>query len=547
MTLGFGLVKVCLGVLNMETEKGLKENTRCASWKLYLKELVETFRTEYDKLGEDGKARVPYNLYFNEPCQIEVIEFAEPYYQILLIIHDAKRRDKEFLIHECGKLNKLTYSSCIQRKVLSNKKWDKEVIAISGKRRNLKDLLEDVFVTAFKWFEKQVFINYDKPQVFKNGNAISENIGVWFVKGDFLSLNPLGIVLEVCKGSPYKYYIPVDKRHELVAKGKDAKKGFVYVNHIGNYTYIETHEEYKELERYRVTSFKEIDKNFKKITETRVNGFGAYIFPPVWVDEIPKASFQQRILSGLDILFHQKAVEGNYNKSIFIVTKDGFVALGIHDKYKALRELNTIMASAIISEIPMLSVKDFEVGEVTIDIQKSEISSFSMELGSLRNILGSSVYTQPSLVHDRKIISSKIVVNIIETAEKISKDEKLQSLCLFLLESYTHLVNMELSSAFLLSWYVIETWLMEKWDSLLNDKSITGERREKLRSHLLYKTTDRVIETLNLMSKISNEEYSQLMKFKDTRNGIVHRGIIPSKDRVDECFNYAHKIIKNYV
>ena len=88
---------------------------------------------------------------------------------------------------------------------------------------------------------------------------------------------------------------------------------------------------------------------------------------------------------------------------------------------------------------------------------------------------------------------------------------------------------------------------MEKWDSLLNDKSITGERREKLRSHLLYKTTDRVIETLNLMSKISNEEYSQLMKFKDTRNGIVHRGIIPSKDRVDECFNYAHKIIKNYV
>jgi len=49
------------------------------------------------------------------------------------------------------------------------------------------------------------------------------------------------------------------------------------------------------------------------------------------------------------------------------------------------------------------------------------------------------------------------------------------------------------------------------------------------------------------MSKISNEEYSQLMKFKDTRNGIVHRGIIPSKDRVDECFNYAHKIIKNYV
>lgn len=330
-------------------------------------------------------------------------------------------------------------------------------------------------------------------------------------------------------------------------KGKDAKKGFVYVNYIGNYMYVETHEEYKNLEKYSVKSFKNIDKNTKITTETRINGFGAYIFPPVWVDEIPKASLQQRIISDLNILFHQKAVEGTYNKRIFIVTKDGFVVIGIDNKYNALRELNTIMASAIISEIPMLSVKDFELGEVTIDTQKKEITVFSMNLESLRNVLGSSVYTQPSLPRDREIISSKTLVDIIETAEKISKNEQLQSLSLLLLESYTHLVNMEFSPAFLLSWYVIENWLMERWDNLLNDKSISGKRREKLRGHLLYKTADRIIEVFNLVSEISNEEYFQLMKFKDTRNGIVHSGIVPSREIVDECFNYAHRIVKNCV
>ena len=272
-------------------------------------------------------------------------------------------------------------------------------------------------------------------------------------------------------------------------KGKDAKKGFVYVNYIGNYMYVETHEEYKNLEKYSVKSFKNIDKNTKITTETRINGFGAYIFPPVWVDEIPKASLQQRIISDLNILFHQKAVEGTYNKRIFIVTKDGFVVIGIDNKYNALRELNTIMASAIISEIPMLSVKDFELGEVTIDTQKKEITVFSMNLESLRNVLGSSVYTQPSLPRDREIISSKTLVDIIETAEKISKNEQLQSLSLLLLESYTHLVNMEFSPAFLLSWYVIENWLMERWDNLLNDKSISGKRRKKL----LYKTADQIM------------------------------------------------------
>ena len=133
----------------MEIEKASEENTRCTVWKSYLSGLVETFRKEYDKLGDDGKARVPYNLYFINPCQVEVIEFAESYHQILLVMHDKERNDREFHIHECGKLNKFTYSSYLQREILSDKKWDKEVIAVGGKKRNLKGLLEDVFVSAF--------------------------------------------------------------------------------------------------------------------------------------------------------------------------------------------------------------------------------------------------------------------------------------------------------------------------------------------------------------------------------------------------------------
>jgi len=103
---------------------------------------------------------------------------------------------------------------------------------------------------------------------------------------------------------------------------------------------------------------------------------------------------------------------------------------------------------------------------------------------------------------------------------------------------------MEYSAAFLLSWYIIEHDLMVKWDKMLDNKGITGKRKKKLRNHLLYKTADRVIEILNLLSKIPDDDYSELMKLKDIRNDIVHNGKIPSKEDAEKCFDYAIDIIK---
>lgn len=105
------------------------------------------FRSEYAKLGQDGRGRVPYNLYFTEPCQIDVIEFLEPRYQILIISHDEYRKDGELCIRIYPELSKMTYPFYIQKEILTDDKWNREVTAIDGKKRNLKDLLEDFFVS----------------------------------------------------------------------------------------------------------------------------------------------------------------------------------------------------------------------------------------------------------------------------------------------------------------------------------------------------------------------------------------------------------------
>ncbi len=248
----------------------IKIDDRKEEWTNYLDKLIDRFRNEYDKLGEDSRKRIPFNLYFTEPCQIEVIEFLHPLYQILIISHDKDREDGVFCIHVYEELNKFTYPSYIQRDILSYHKWDREVTAIDGKKRNLKDLLEDFFVDAFEWFEKQAFAKYDKPNISINGNAITEDIGVWLIKGDLLELEPSDIVSEVCRESPYKYCLPVEDQKMLKPKGKDTEKGFVYYMNTGNYIYVETHEKYEDLEKYRVKSFKEAEKIIRKPTKSKM-------------------------------------------------------------------------------------------------------------------------------------------------------------------------------------------------------------------------------------------------------------------------------------
>ncbi len=99
---------------------------------------------------------------------------------------------------------------------------------------------------------------------------------------------------------------------------------------------------------------------------------------------------------------------------------------------------------------------------------------------------------------------------------------------------------MEYSAAFLLSWYIIEYDIMIKLNKILKDKGITGERKKKIGEY----RADTAIEVLSLLSKISDEDYYELMKLKKIRNKIVHERETPSKKDVQKCFDSAFNIFK---
>jgi hypothetical protein len=90
-----------------------------------------------------------------------------------------------------------------------------------------------------------------------------------------------------------------------------------------------------------------------------------------------------------------------------------------------------------------------------------------------------------------------------------------------------------------MSWAVVEWWLSNLWDSFLDEHSVSGERREKLRSVILWKTADRIIEVLNLSAKMDLDEYRKFERLKRVRNNIVHEGKVATRQESEECFKKA--------
>lgn len=57
-------------------------------------------------------------------------------------------------------------------------------------------------------------------------------------------------------------------------------------------------------------------------------------------------------------------------------------------------------------------------------------------------------------------------------------------------------------------------------------------------------TLDFTLETLNLLGRISPEDYEYLMKLKNRRNDVMHEGERVPQDEAEKCFDVTKTIVK---
>ena len=93
-----------------------------------------------------------------------------------------------------------------------------------------------------------------------------------------------------------------------------------------------------------------------------------------------------------------------------------------------------------------------------------------------------------------------------------------------------------------MSWLIIERYLSLMWEREVINKVKGNKRKKKLNDSARW-SADYIIEILNLLNKVSDENYKKLTMLRKKRNNIIHKGEDCSISETKECLNLARLIL----
>jgi len=292
----------------------------------------------------------------------------------------------------------------------------------------------------------------------------------------------------------------------------------------------------------------EVDKLIKDITihtnsdhveKIILEGYGAYIYPRIWIGEFPPpTNFVERVLGRHPLSVIPKIVfQEKYRGRTLIARQDGYLGVEGKDKTVALDILNEIMSVLSYNGISNTPVMEHELSEFRLN----EAHQFNMNVDfrlpryreHLQKMLAGPIERLINLNPVRIInIDEKRFSEIIRMAERLTSSNKVKACLKHLHNAHIYFGNQDYGTSFLMAWIVIESIYIKDLKSMCNlrDKSINP---------LLKKLREKGI--------LSNIEYEALDKFREIRNLLVHEGKTPSDVDTEECIRFAKNIVKKYV
>lgn len=480
------------------------------SMREWLAELFSAFRQQHASLSQVEQSKVSNLDDLSPPCQVEVLWISKPEwnldYQILIFTHFSDVADQDITIH--GPVHPLEALGAMEN-IISQSKWQRviepktSVYFVATGDRRYAAILEVPFAHALQSIEghtvRALYSREEKPIQIGEKSVISRDSFYWLVPGDIRNLDVDKIVGEISK----------DAKVSAATKPQPPKS-----------------------------------------KPARINGFVTYFYPPIWIGELPARTLRERLTGAkpTSFMFPQKALDAEYKNAKVVVNQGGLIAIGIEDREKALDALNEIMAATLLSGVHSFAVRESELGKAEIDPQNLTIASHDMPLISMRTKLEQQhVGLFPDLIpFERRVLSPDDIRKVLRLAEELTVDPASSTVLLMLLEGYTHLQNAEYTQSFLMTWVVIEKWLDTLWENLMKEKGITGKRKQKLVESMLW-TADTILETLNLVGKLSNDAYKQVAELKKRRNTILHSGVRATKEESEACINLASRLLTGEV
>jgi hypothetical protein len=448
---------------------------------------ISLFREKSKQLSTEEQKVIPFTFYdLLQPCQVLVIWAKKPEYQIFFISHSDKLEDKLIEIYGPIENSKLIEE---MTNIILNSKIAKII---------RKEIVEDYFIRAIRIIQADFnpLITPSLPDIIdKHQLSSSPHTIGWTVMGKIQDFDTANLIDHIIK---------------------DIKL-------------------YAEPATVVYQTFPEKEKIILK-------GFGAYLYPPVWIGEIPKPkSLKEKMgLSPISVTPKDITIKEMYKSHTVILTRDGFIAIEESDLQKAKEYLNEIIGSLLLfCDVQLAPLRETDLGETKVT--ETAITYNWNPLSQKSFIYEFNNYIPPS---ERMQINKKIIEKIIRLAELSTSNERIKNLLLLYLDDYTYFKNTEYIQSLIISWVILEEfYIKELWIQEISKKVMNKNQLHKLQNW----NTDECIEALYLYDVISPEDYTLLMKVKRARNKTLHEGKTPEQGIVTVSLLLAQTITQAYI
>ena len=288
------------------------------------------------------------------------------------------------------------------------------------------------------------------------------------------------------------------------------------------------------------------DTNQTKEIKNIKQGYGCHVYPPIWLGVRPRLTLKDKLIGTRFQQFIVDSIYTSYKKRAIIIEKDGFIAIEEHNRKMALRLLNEIMAIAQLYVFNFHLIRDMDLGDLKMDLGNYTIPSFQISGKTKRTEIYDERWKNLSEIYiwERNQISSDDFKKIIQEAEKLIKNDEISNNLNLLLGAYTHYYNNEFSMSYIMCWTLIEKKLVSSYKEVIS-QVIKDPIQKKRLLNKKFRIIDDKIELIRIMGVISNEEYSQYMKFKKIRNRIIHEGEGAIEKETKELLDFSRILTKD--
>ena len=468
----------------------------CKSWYI---DFVKQYRQRYDDLPRTTQKFIWNIDDFNAPCQI-----------ISFVVHTNKD---------------LTYL------------WVR-------KDPDVQDLDVRCYgpVTPQNFIETAELILSDKSLLANKGKD-KERLWLYKSYGEYFENHLISLSNLILKNNPINTEFLSD--HVVGMKLAAPMSGFFWMIY-GNVTKMEPECILKEIFDGALSREKAEQMGSKQTEQTQtskeemVSGYSTYFYPPIWIGKKPVFDFRSKI-DGL-FIFPFPTYKVEYKDTLLIFNQRGLFFVGTNDRQRCIRYMNEIIGTAILQGYNLDIVTGQDIGESTVTKEKGETRSQTYAISITRNWQ----FQQEMAPITEEMIASYTQLNemdlrrIVKIAEGASINAETSDYLVFFAQASNYVREGKYKESFLFDWFIIERYLMNKWDLHIGLDRLEDNKRKKMG----YWNINNVIKVLYLTDKIDKKTYDLISSLKAIRNSLYHRGAEVSKENATMCHDISELLIR---